>query len=360
MPATTGMKGAGYYDQHSGTQLSGIRALQDWVDDAAASLPLPAPAQPVTVLDLGSAEGRNAVRLMAAVVAGLRRRTDQPLQTIYSDLASNNFNQLFANLQEARRAGLFASGVYPGAVGGSFYGPLLPPATVHLATCFNAICWLDRLPAVPLADFVAYRRPLPTRTGLAVSPPAATAAFTRQAEQDLVQFLGCRARELVPGGKLLLAGPGDTDQSRLCDGLFDVLNDACLDVVAAGRLEREGYERLTIPCYYRTVEELLAPLQREGSPVRGAFAVERAEALEVPTPYIVEFRRGGDVAAYAGAYTGFLRAVSEPVVRAAFNQPEGDVGTVELLYESVRARLLAEPERYSWRYILVAALLTRR
>ena len=283
MPATTGMKGAGYYDQHSGAQMSAIQALQDWVDDAVANLPLPAPAQPVTVLDLGSSEGRNAVRLMAAIVAGLRRRTDQPLQTIYSDLASNDFNQLFANLEEVRRAGLIAAGVYPGAVGGSFYGPLLPPGTVHLATSFNAIHWLDRLPAVPLADGVVYRRPHPPRPGLVVSPEA-TAAFTRQAEQDLVRFLECRAGELVPGGKLLLAGPGDTDQARVCDGLFDVLNDACLDLIAAGRLEREGYERLTMPCYFRTVAELLAPLEREDSPVRSAFAVDRAEALEVPTP----------------------------------------------------------------------------
>jgi gibberellin A4 carboxyl methyltransferase len=360
MPATTGMKGAGYYDQHSGAQLAGIGAIQDWVDGAVASLPLPAPAQPVTILDLGSSEGRNAVRVMRAIVAGLRRRTGQPVQTIYSDLASNNFNQLFANLQEARRAGLFAAGVYSGAVGGSFYGPLLPPGTVHLATCFNSILWLDRLPAVPLTDFVAYRRPLPTQSGLAVSPPEATAAFTRQAEQDLVRFLQCRARELVPGAKLLLASPGDTDQARLCDGLYDVLNDACLDLIAAGRLEREGYERLTMPCYYRTVAELLAPLEREDSPVRDAFTVDRAEALEIPIPFLVEFRRGGDVAAYAGAYTGFLRAVSEPIVRAAFNQPEEEAATVECLYERIRDRLLAEPERYMWRYILVAVLLNRR
>ncbi|MDB5312346.1 MAG: hypothetical protein JWO38_6548 [Gemmataceae bacterium] len=360
MPATTGMKGGGYYDRHSGAQLTAVQVLQDWIDVAVANLPLPAPAQPVTVLDLGSSEGRNATRLMAAVVAGLRRRTDQAVRTIYSDLASNDFNQLFANLEEARRAGLLAAGVYPGAVGGSFYGPLLPPGTVHLATCFNAVHWLDRLPAVPLTDSVAYRRPLPTRTGLAVSPPEATAAFTRQAEQDLVRFLTCRARELVPGAKLLLAGPGDTDQARLCDGILDVHNDACLDLVTAGRLERERYERLTMPCYYRTVAEMLAPLEREDSPVRGAFAVDRAEALEVPTPYLVEFLRGGDVAAYAGAYTGFLRAVSEPVVRAALDRPEGEGGIVESLYERIRARLLAEPERYSWRYNLVAALLTRR
>jgi SAM dependent carboxyl methyltransferase len=359
MPATTGMKGAGFYDQHSTAQLSAIQALQDWVHAAAANLPLPACGQPVTVLDMGSSEGRNAVRLMATIVTGLRRRTDQPLQTIFSDLASNNFNQLFANLEEARRAGHFATGVYPGAVAGSFYGPLLPPGTVHLATSFNAIHWLDRLPAAPVPDFVAYRRPLAAQTVLAASPEV-TAAFTRQAEQDLVRFLKCRAREFVPGAKLLLAGPGDTDHARVCDGPCELLNDACLDLVDAGRLERGGYERLTMPCYFRTVAELLAPLERGNSPVRGAFAVDRAETLEFPTPFLEEFRRDGDVATYAGAYTGFLRAVSEPVVRAAFNQPEGEVGPGEYLYERIRARLLAEPERYLWRYILVAALLTRR
>jgi len=67
---------------------------------------LPDPAQPVTVLDLGSSEGRNAIRVMARIVATLRRRTNQPLQTIFSDLTTNNFNGLFANLEEARRASL--------------------------------------------------------------------------------------------------------------------------------------------------------------------------------------------------------------------------------------------------------------
>jgi gibberellin A4 carboxyl methyltransferase len=359
MPATTGMKGAGYYDQHSTAQLSTIQALSDWVEEAVTNTPLPVPAQPVTVLDLGSSEGRNAIRLIGTIVAGLRRRTGQPIQTIYSDLASNNFNQLFANLEEAQRAGLFSEGVYSGAVGGSFYGPLLPPGTVHLATSFNSILWLDQLPPIPLPNRVAYRRPHPPRPGFTVSREV-TAAFEGQAEQDLDRFLECRARELVPGGKLLLASPGDTDQACVSDGLYDVLNDACLDLVGAGRLEREQYERLTMPIYCRTVAELLAPLERENSTVRGAFAVDRAEDLEVPTPFFVEFQRGGDRAAYADAYTGFLRAISEPVVRAAFNQSEGEAETVDALYERIRARLLADPERYLFRYILVAALLTRR
>ena len=359
MPATTGMKGAGYYDQHSTAQMSSIQALEDWVEDAVASVPLPAPAEPVTVLDLGSSEGRNAIQGMVTIVAGLRQRTRQPVRTVYSDLGSNNFNQLFANLEEARRAGLFPAGVYPSAVGGSFYGPLLPPGTVHLATSFNAIQWLDRLPPVVLTDDVVYSRPHLNRPGITASAKV-TAAFVGQAEQDLVRFLECRAKELVPGGKLLLASPGDTDEARVSDGIGDVLKDACLDLVAAGMLKREQYERLTMPVYFRTVAELLAPLERADSPIHGLFAVERAEALEAPTPFVIEFLRGGDVAGYASAYTGFLRAISEPVVRTAFNQPTGEAGTIEGLYKRVRARLLAEPERYMWRYIVVAALLTRR
>jgi hypothetical protein len=351
------MKGAGYYDQHSTSQLASIQALQSWVDEAAASLALPPREQPVTILDLGSSEGRNAIRVMASIVAGLRRRTDRPLETIYSDLASNNFNHLFTNLEEARRAGLFAADVYPAAVGGSFYGPLLPTGTVHLATSFNAILWLDQLPAGGVGDFVVYRRPHPPRAGLTISPEA-TAAFTRQAEQDLVRFLEGRARELVPGGKLLVATPGDSDDACICDGLYDVLNDAFLDLVAAGRLQRQQYERFAMPLYFRTVAELLAPLQRADSPLRDTFTVERAQALEVPIPFIVEWQRSGDVTAYAGAYTGFLRAVSEPVVRAALQEEQAAV--VESLYERIGARLVAEPERYRWRYITVAALLTRR
>jgi hypothetical protein len=352
------MKGAGFYDQHSTVQLASIHALQDWVEDAVANVPLPAPAQPVTVLDLGSSEGRNAIQMMATIVAGLRRRTGQPLQTIYSDLSSNNFNQLFANLEQARCAGRVPAGVYASAVGGSFYGPLLPSGTVQFATCFNSIHWLDQLPSVPMLDFVVYRRPYPPGLELAVSPEAA-AAFKEQAEQDLVQFLQCRACELVPGGKLLLASPGDTNEARMCDGVAELLNDACLDLVAVGRLEQEQYERLTLPAYFRTVAELLAPLEREDSPVRGAFTIDRAQALELPTPFLAEFRRG-NVAAYADAYTGFMRAVSEPVVKAALRQPERAEQIVESLYERIRARLLTDPERYLFRYIMVAALLTRR
>jgi hypothetical protein len=360
MPVTTGMKGAGYYDQNSTAQLASMRLVFDWIETAIDAMPLPPASQPFTVLDLGSSEGRNALITMSRIVDMVRRRRpDQLLQTIYSDLPSNNFNQLFLNLHEARMAGRIPTGVYTSAAPGSFYQPLVPPQSVHFAMAFNALLWLDELPASPVPDFVVYRRPHPRRSGLHV-PPETAEAFARQADRDLGRFLQCRAEELTPGGKLLIVSPGDSTQHRLSDGIYDVLNDACLDLVAAGRLPRQRYECFTMPIYFRTVAETLAPLERDDSPVKGAFAVDRAETLEVQTPFFVEFDRSGDRAKLADDYTGFLRAFSEPVARVALAGDDGDDALMNDLYSRIHARINAEPQRYRFRYLLTTTLFTRR
>ncbi len=359
MPVTTGMKGAGYYDQYSTAQLASMQLVRDWIENAVAALPLLPASQPLTVLDLGSSEGRNALVTMSGVVEAVRRRrSDRVVETIYSDLPSNNFNRLFANLHEARMAGRIDTGIFASAAAGSFYEPLVPPRRVHFALCFNALLWLDELPAAAVPDFVVYRRPHPPRPGLHVSPQTAD-DFTRQADGDLVRFLECRAAELVSGGKLLIVSPGDAAEQRLADGLYDVLNDACLDLVSAGRLPRQRYERFTMPLYFRTVAETLAPLERGDSPVKGAFTVDRAETLEVPTPFLVEFDRRGDVTKLADDYTGFLRAFSEPVARAALVGDDSDNTILDELYGRIHARLKAEPERYRFHYLLTATLFTK-
>jgi hypothetical protein len=359
MPATTGMKGSGFYDRHSSAQLASIHLVFDWIENALADIPLPSPPQPFTILDLGSSEGGNALIVMNRIVEGIRqRRSDQLIQTIYSDLPGNNFNRLFMNLDEARKADRIPAGVFASAAAGSFYEPLLPPRSVHFATAFNALLWLDKLPAVAVPDFVVYRRPHPPRPGLHV-PPETANAFARQAEGDLIRFLKRRADELVPGGKLLIATPGDAEGHRVVDRLYDVLNDACLDLIAAGRLPRQRYERFTMPIYLRTLAETLGPLERDGSPLNGTFTVDRAEMLEVQTPFFVEFDRTGDAGKLADDYAGFQRAFSEPVARAALVGDDGNGSVIDRLYDRVHTRMKLEPQRYRFRYFLTATLFTR-
>jgi hypothetical protein len=355
MPATTGMKVG--YDEHSTAQGAAIGALAGGLDEAAASVVLPTHPRPVVLLDLGSSEGRNALGITARLAAGLRRHPDQPIQAVYSDLATNNFNRLFANLDEARRAGRLDSGVYTSASAGSFYTELAPPGTVHIATCFNSVLWLDRLP-MTVPDFVSYRRPHPPRPGLNV-PPDRAEAFTRQAERDWVRFLECRAVELVPGGKLLVATPGDSTDRRICDGLYDLLNDACLDLVRAGALPPERYEALTLPVYFRTESELLAPLQGD-SPLGGVFTVDRVETQVVKPPFVEAFERTGDAEALARDYVGFIRAFSEPVVAAVLEGLQNARAVVDSLYDRARTRMTEDPGRYDFRYIQPAIALTRQ
>lgn len=199
MPSTPGMKEGGYYDANSSAQLASIQILSERILEAVQDLPLPQTDHPLTLLDLGSSEGRNARIVMHQIQARIRQGTDHPILTLYSDLPSNSFNQLAKNITDREVGEPLPPEVYQGMIPGSFYQPLMPPASVHLVTCFNAILWMDQVPSIPVSDFVVYRRPTPARAGLKVSPELES-AFQTQARRDWIRFLESRAHELASGG----------------------------------------------------------------------------------------------------------------------------------------------------------------
>jgi hypothetical protein len=129
MPVTTGMKGEGFYDQHSAPQWAAIASVLPWLEDAIDRTDLP-DAMPIVVVDYGCSEGRNSIAAMRRVVDALRRRTPRPIPVVHSDLPTNNFNQLFVNLAAADAEVSPRAQVYAAAVGGSMFGPLMPPQTV--------------------------------------------------------------------------------------------------------------------------------------------------------------------------------------------------------------------------------------
>jgi gibberellin A4 carboxyl methyltransferase len=356
VPSLSGMKGGGYYDQHSSLQRATHAAVADWLDRAIAAMPLPDPTSPIRAVDYGCSEGRNSISAMGQVVAALRlRRPEQPISAIHNDLPSNNFNALFANLHNPAEsnylqdAGRRRPHTFSLAVAGSFYEPVMPPRTVHAAMSFLAIQWLDRLPDVPVPEFIGGYR----------GSPAAQAAFDAQADRDLTRFLAHRADELVAGAPLLIVIPG-RDGSHVCvDGCYDVFNDACLDLVAAGRLPRERLEGFVFPVHFRSLAQLCAPVDRPGSPLAGLYSVARAETLDLPAPFEQAYKIDRDRDAYAAAYTSFLRATSEPVVTAHLLGPQAEPALISDLYRGIEARIKAEPDRYTFRNIEVAALFVR-
>jgi len=357
MAASKGMKGEGYYDRHSSVQGETVAAVASWLKEAASAMDLPEPPATLVVADHGCSEGQNSILAVGLVVSAWRkRRPGQPICAIHTDLPVNNFNKLFANLHHPaasnylQEKGQLRPNTFALAASGSFYHSLLPPAMVHFSLSFNSIVWMESLPEIAVPDFVMYAR----------SSPEVRRNFHQEAARQLDRFLQRRAEELVPGGKLLVLTPGQGPDRGCWEGVYDVISDACLDLVRTRRFRRDLYERLTFPTYFRNADEMRGPTQPPPNSGHAAFILERVETMDTKVPFINVFRQNKDVAAYARDYTGFLRAFSEPVLAGIVAGPGNDSTIVDAVYKRVEERLRAEPERYMYRNIEVAAMWTRR
>ena len=142
MPVTTGMKGGGFYDRHSTPQWNSISAVLPWLEQAIAEMVLPTDRGLLGCADYGCSEGKNSIAAKQRIIAALRRRTSLPIQTVHSDLSTNNFNQLFLNLSPDGKKAFSQADVFSAVVGGSLYEQLLPPRSVSIATTFNVLGWL--------------------------------------------------------------------------------------------------------------------------------------------------------------------------------------------------------------------------
>lgn len=356
MTVTTGMVGHGFYDRNSAPQMSAIEHVLPWLDEAVAGLPLAGGAVggAIGLADFGCSEGRNSIALMRRAVTALRARTDRPVLTVHSDLATNDFANLSTGLRPEGKPVFEEAEVYSAAVGGSMFDRLLPPGSLHLATTFNAIGFLSHRPLDRLPGYILPNGPSRV-SGNGEVTAAERQVFADQARHDIAAFLEARAAELVPGGRLLLQVFGASDTARTCDGIYDALNDAVLEVLAAGRIDREAYETYYQPVYFRTLDELTAPVADEGLP----FIIDRQATYEAPVPFVEAFATNGDLAAYARDYTNFHRAFTEAVLRLAFAGHAELDSLVEDIYARAERLVALTPERYPFTYVAIAALLTR-
>ncbi len=357
MSVTTGMTGRGEYNRHSAPQMAAIDHLAPLLETAIGEMALGESPATVALADFGCSEGGNSIKVMRRLVAALRARTDRPLMTIHSDLPTNDFSELFVALRPEGRSVFGAGEVYSAAVGGSMFDQLLPSRSLQFATTFNAIGFLSRRPLERLPDYILANGPS-RRGGVGAVSEADRACFARQARADLESFLQARASELVPGGRLLVQVFGAGESRRTCDGIYDALNDALLELVANGTITREDYETFYQPVYFRTLEELTGPLI-DGD-AAGLFRLDHAETYEVPVPFVEEFEQSGDVARFAAGYTRFFRAFTEPVVRLAFAARADLESLVAETFERAERLIRDDPDRYEFHYVAVAALMTRR
>jgi hypothetical protein len=312
-----------------------------------------------TILDIGSSEGGNAVYAMKRLVDRVRSVSNSPVCVFLSDLPTNDFNHLFANLFPSGDAALAGDRVFSGAIGGSAFNRLVPTRSLHIATTFNAVGYLETLPADRLPNFILPMKPSPLapREGSGLTD-SEREPFQRQAANDLQRFYSARAEEIASGGHLLVQVFGRNSDLSTSYGTYDALSDAILDFVEEGRLSRQFYEDLVCPIYFRSIEELVAPIEQDDQLSR-AFRIVKAEHCEVPVPFNTALAETGDQATWARDYTGFMRAFTEPTVATTLGDEPRKDEILDAIYQRVEARYLADPARYEFHFISIGALLTR-
>jgi hypothetical protein len=124
-----------------------------------------------------------------------------------------------------------------------------------------------------------------------------------------------------------------------------VVGDTLAAMAAAGRLRAQELERIFYPTWNRTPDEWLAPFD---GPIGDELEVlaSRLDASDDAETY-PQFRRDHDAAAFAKAYTGFVRAVTEhPFFRSldADRAPADRAAVVDDFYQRLQAALDSHPD----------------
>jgi hypothetical protein len=328
------MEGDGFYNRNSAMQAAGIaRVLPVW-EKIANSVPVG--EETLVIADYGSSQGRNSMAPMRVAIAALRAKSgpNRPVQVIHTDLPSNDFTSLFQAINDETDSYLNrASGVFPSAVGCSYFQPILAPETVHLGWNSWTLQWLSHNP-VEVADHVM--------AGLS-SDESAVMAVRQQAAQDWRDFIAARAGELRPGGKLFSICAAAQDDRRTWEWLFGELWGAITDMGAAGQLTTQELMRMTLPLAGRTLGDLKAPFS-QGDTFAG-MAIEHADVVISPDPFWADFERTGDSETLGRSWAGVWRGAIGPALAGALDPGRDRAAMLDALFARFATRVAASPHQ---------------
>ena len=330
-----------------------IDAATPMVLDAIEKLPTASFESGFTLSDMGTADAGTSMAMVTRVVDAVSARAPEaPITVVYSDQPRNDFNALIANVYGL---GAFESyldrrgDIFPLVSGTSFYRQILPAASVDIGFSATAMHWLS-----------AKVCNLSNHVQAVGAEGEELEAFRRQAHADWRQILLHRARELKPGGRLVLINFARDDEGRYLGNtggvnMFDTFNEIWLDFVERGRISHDEYVNMTLPQYYNTVEEFSAPLLDSDDPVfQAGLRLEHIDTRIVKCPYAEDFAAHGDAARFAEDYIPTIRSWNESIFFNGLSEQrplEERRQIIEDYYGSYHARVRDNPAGHGMDYV---------
>ena len=347
------MKGAGYYSRSTAGAKDVIDNATPMVLDAANALPIPEDGRPITVADMGCADGGTSMEMIGKVVQALRRRAPgHPIQMIYTDLPRNDFSQLFQNfhgLTDLESPLVDIPDVYCFASGTSFHKSIFPPESLHLGFSATASHYISEKPCE-----------IPDHVHMVGASGAVREAYEAQGARDWEAMLLQRTRELVPGGHLALFNFGIDEEGRYLGhtggvSMFDTYNELWRELADRGSIASDEYRSTNFAQCYRTVDQFCAPLIDNENPVyRAGLRLKHVETRAVRCPYERDFADHGDAARFAVEYIPTLRSWSEHTFVAGLSpaRPAAEKqAIVDRFYDSYEDRVRQSPEGHAMDYV---------
>jgi salicylate 1-O-methyltransferase len=330
---------SGSYTATSRLQAAGLSGAIKLFEEAANTVPLPKPPQPVVIADYGASTGHNSLLPICAAIAVLRKRTrpEHSILVAHTDVADNDFTVLFQTLDDDPDSYLKKDPAsFASAIGRSFYTQILPSNSVNLGWSSWAVQWLGKVPA-----------PVPDHLQVAYSADEnVKAVYAKQAAFDWHEFVAFRGRELCPGGRVVVLTTAVGDDGEFGHRpLFRSMVAELADLVAQGLISEDEVHRMCIPMVSRRAADFLSPFAPKGRFER--LEIEHLEVFNAEDRFWSQYRVDHDAKAFGAQWAAFARAAVFPTLASALDggrtDPRG-VGFMERLETGVAARMAAEPE----------------
>ncbi len=348
------MKGAGYYSQATVGARNVITGAIPVVESALAAQDLAAQTSAFSLTDMGCADGGTSLDMWGDVIRDLREQfPDHPIQLTYTDLPKNDFSQLFQIVHGQTDLPAYAPGIdnlYLMASATSFHHPIVPPGTLNLGFSATASHYISETPA-QIDDHVH----MVGATG------DVRAAFQAQGARDWDAFLLARAKELAPGGRLVLYNFGIDEDGRYLGhtgghSMFDTFARLWRALAVDGTITEAEYRATNFPQHYRTVEEFAAPFQDKASAVyKAGLRLEEIGTLHTRCPFEESFAEDHrDAARFAREYIPTLRSWSEPTFVAGLSgtRPAEEIAPIiDRFYQSYEDEVATAPDGHGMDYI---------
>lgn len=358
--ADIAMKGGGYYSLATIGAKDVIDAVTPMVLEALSAMDLRG-LSGFTMSDMGCADGGTSIDMVGKVLSEVRRLAPAlPLSMVYSDQPGNDYNTLFQILRgatEIRSPLPEIDDLHVFASATSFYRRILPANSLNLGFSATAMHWLSAKPGE-----------ISNHVQAVGAQGEERAAFARQGREDWDRILLHRAAELAPGGALVFANFCQDEHGRYLGStggvnMFDTFNALWLALLDDGAIRRDEYVRMTLPQYYKTVEEFSAPLTDPSSAVHQAgLRLTAIETRVTPCPYALDFKRHGDAAVFAPAYIPTLRSWTESTFFGALDPErprEQRQEIVDRYYQSYIDQVRDKPDGHGMDYVHAFMTITK-